>query len=74
MIDRKTIRAAREALGLTQFEVAIAAEVSVNSIRLWEAGGVRPNIDNERKLREALCLGTEDTDATDKPGTAKAAI
>ena len=74
MLNHKIIRAARKALGLTQIEVALAVGVSINSIKLWEHGGVRPTEDNERKLREALGLGTEETDATDKPGTDKAAI
>jgi transcriptional regulator with XRE-family HTH domain len=67
MLDRKTIRAARESREMTQLEVAIAAGVSINSIRLWETGGVRPNSENERKLREALSLEMEDTDATGEP-------
>lgn len=67
MLDHKTIRAARDALGMTQLEVALAAGVSINSVRLWESGGVRPKGENERKLREALHLEMEDTDATDKP-------
>jgi transcriptional regulator with XRE-family HTH domain len=74
MLNHKKIRAAREALGLTQIDVALAAGVSINSVRLWESGGVRPTGENERKLREALRLEMEDTDATDKPGTDKAAI
>jgi len=44
----------RQALGLTQIEVAIAVGVSVPAYRLWEGGGTKPTSDNAVKLKEVL--------------------
>lgn len=57
MITPKEMRRARKTLELTQIEVAIKVGVSVPAYRLWEAGGTKPTMDNEKKLRNVLDLG-----------------
>lgn len=48
------IKKARKEKGLTQVEVANLLEVSVASVRMWEAGGYKPSAENLEKLKEVL--------------------
>lgn len=52
----------RQALGLTQIEVAIAVGVSVPAYRLWEAGGTKPTPENEVKLKGILGGAADEAD------------
>lgn len=54
MISPREIKDRRKAMGLTQIELAQRAGVSVPTYRLWEAGGTKPNKENEKRLIEAL--------------------
>jgi len=44
----------RKEQGLTQFDLAKACNVSVVSIRLWEAEISKPNEENLQKLKNVL--------------------
>ena len=68
MLTPEEMRRTRIALKMTQIDVARAVGVSVPAYRLWEAGGTRPTIDNESKLRQVLQLGRND-DATGNDDT-----
>lgn len=48
------IKATRKAKGMTQIDLAKACDVSVASIRLWEAGGNKQTPENLIKLKKAL--------------------
>ena len=54
MMGPQEMKKRRKELGLTQIEVAIAVGVSVPAYRLWEAGGTKPNPENEVRLLEVL--------------------
>ena len=45
-----SVRAIREALGLTQQELATRLQCSIATVRRWEQAGVRPMADFRRKL------------------------
>lgn len=51
-----SIRERRKALGLTQAELARAAEVSLRTVKGWESGETRPSI--ELAIRLAAVLQT----------------
>lgn len=46
------IKELRQQLKMTQIELSNAVGVSVNSIRMWEQGGMNPSPENQRKLEE----------------------
>ena len=48
------IKEQRVKKGLTQVELARLMHVSVNSVRMWEQGGMNPNPENMEKLKEVL--------------------
>lgn len=48
------IRKARKSKNLTQIEVAASAKISVNSLRLYEAGKRQPGIDQLKAIARAL--------------------
>lgn len=48
------IEALRKAKKMTQFDLALAVEVSPNTIRSWEAGVTKPTDENYQKLLKAL--------------------
>ena len=50
----KDLRQIRKEKGLTQIEVAERAGISVNSLRLYEAGKRNPRIDHFKRIMEAL--------------------
>jgi transcriptional regulator with XRE-family HTH domain len=62
MISPNMMREARIKKGITQTAVAVAVGVSINAVRLWEAGGMRPTAQNETKLRELLEIAEEEND------------
>ena len=53
----------RKALGLTQEEVAAAADVDVSAIKRWELGKVRPSPKNRRALAEVLQVSLKELGA-----------
>ena len=48
------IKEARKAKGLTQTKLSSLINVSVASVRMWEAGGYKPSPENLVKLKKAL--------------------
>lgn len=50
----KLFKEKRNALGMTQTEVAVAVGVSLTSYQLWERGASYPNEENQIKLFEVL--------------------
>ena len=50
------LREKREALKLTQTDVAVAVGVSVMAYQMWERGASEPKPENLRKLKEVLGL------------------
>ena len=48
------LREKREALKLTQTDVAVAVGVSVMAYQMWERGASEPKPENLRKLKEVL--------------------
>ena len=53
------LRDYRISKGLTQFQMAVLLDVSVNSIRLWEYGVIHPSKRNEEKIRIMMEGDTE---------------
>jgi transcriptional regulator with XRE-family HTH domain len=58
----KTIRALRQARGLTQFELAIAVGVQPQAVYLWESGRRTPQVSQMRKLGELFGICSDDID------------
>ena len=54
------IRKLREAVGLSQQELATAAGVSRSAVSLWESGQTQPATNRLDRLFDALNLGNED--------------
>jgi len=50
----ETIRSARKAKNMTQAQLAQAAGIAVNSVRLYEAGKLSPKIETLQKIATAL--------------------
>lgn len=48
------IKELRKQKGMTQIDVAIAVGVSLTAYQLWERGVMKPNEENEKKLKEVL--------------------
>ena len=48
------IKKLRTELGYTQITLAVACEVSLSSVRMWEAGVTKPTKENMIKLKEVL--------------------
>lgn len=46
------IRQERTKKGYTQVDLARRLGVSVNSVRMWEQGGMNPSPENQKKLQE----------------------
>lgn len=54
------IRTRRKEKGLTQIEVAQAAHISVNSLRLYESGKREPKLSVVVRIAHALALSAAD--------------
>jgi len=50
--EKMTIKELREKTKKTQVELAIAFNVSVNTIRAWEMGVTEPSESNQKKIDE----------------------
>jgi DNA-binding transcriptional regulator YiaG len=50
------IKELRTKLGFTQITLAIKCNVSLSSVRMWEAGVTKPTEENLKKLKEVLKL------------------
>jgi transcriptional regulator with XRE-family HTH domain len=51
-IKQSELKTAREAAGLTQFQLAVAAGLSIASVQKLEGGSRQPSEDSLRNLRE----------------------
>ena len=56
----ESIRNARKAQNLTQAQLAQAAGIAVNSVRLYEAGKLSPKIETLKKIAAALNVSVID--------------
>lgn len=66
------LRTARKAKGLTQVELAERVGISVNSVRLYEAGKITPNLETLKKIALALdvdAIGTNGKEFIFRSGT-----
>jgi len=54
---RRDYKTRRQALGITQQDMANRCGVSISTYRFWEYG-MPPNEENEKKLEEVLSGGT----------------
>ena len=58
----RTIKALREAAGLTQFELAVKVGVTPTSVSAWERGQYEPRASQLRKLAGVLGVLMDDID------------
>lgn len=54
------IKELRNLRGLTQEQLAEQCNVSTTSLSRWESGQRRPNIKNQQKLADILCVSIDD--------------
>ena len=50
-MDRDELKKIRKELGLTQVGMAVKLGVSAQTVRMWEAGGMKPGKENEKKIK-----------------------
>lgn len=65
MTRGQILRSAREALGLTQRDVAERVPVSLRTVRKWEADTASPTASNLTRLVDVLGLDLADIDGID---------
>jgi transcriptional regulator with XRE-family HTH domain len=70
-MEIKTIRELREARGLTQFQLAVMAEVTPSTISNWERGATEPKVGQLRKLASILGVSMDLIEVADREEVAE---